>query len=299
MEDPEAAFLASMNAANEAAGNFEATDGASDQPAESNSDEYDPFQAMPPIQSSAQTSKSPPHQTFSSAPLSSSNHVSPPVPLTSDTVSQAHDTSAADGRDPQSQSRSMSRESSSEASDASEVKIETNPGASVSQDGQALQPPTNGFGSMDNQKESSVDTTEAPDTTVATPFHEADAGVVSDGNANTEASAIDVTALLKKIEPAAAIGMANDVAKSPTTVTGGDADKKPTGETSQVTAQIPKVRLPHDTIGILEDRIKEDQRGDIEAWLELIAEYRKRGKLDDARSVYERFFVVFPSAVCS
>ncbi len=59
----------------------------------------------------------------------------------------------------------------------------------------------------------------------------------------------------------------------------------------------PKARLPHDKTGILEDRIKEDPRGDLEAWLSLIVEHRKRNKLDDARGVYERFFKVFPQAV--
>jgi cleavage stimulation factor subunit 3 len=60
---------------------------------------------------------------------------------------------------------------------------------------------------------------------------------------------------------------------------------------------VPKARLPHDTTGILEDRIKEDPRGDLDAWLSLISEHRKRNKLDDARAVYERFFKVFPQAV--
>ena len=59
----------------------------------------------------------------------------------------------------------------------------------------------------------------------------------------------------------------------------------------------PKARLPHDKIGILEDRIKEDPRGELDAWQNLINEHKKRGKLEDARSVYERFLVVFPSAV--
>jgi cleavage stimulation factor subunit 3 len=56
-------------------------------------------------------------------------------------------------------------------------------------------------------------------------------------------------------------------------------------------------RLPHDRVGLLEDRIKEDPRGDIIAWIELIAEHRSRNRLDNAREVYERFFKVFPSAV--
>jgi len=66
---------------------------------------------------------------------------------------------------------------------------------------------------------------------------------------------------------------------------------------STLTAAVPKARLPHDRVGILEDRIKQDARGDMDAWISLINEHRKRNKLDDARNVYERFFKVFPAAV--
>jgi cleavage stimulation factor subunit 3 len=62
---------------------------------------------------------------------------------------------------------------------------------------------------------------------------------------------------------------------------------------------LPKVRLPTDTVGILEDRIAEDERGDIDAWLELINEHRSKNRLDDARKIYERYFQVFPTAVSS
>ena len=56
-------------------------------------------------------------------------------------------------------------------------------------------------------------------------------------------------------------------------------------------------RLPHDRVGILQDRVDEDPRGDIAAWLELIAEHRGRNRLDSAREIYERFLKVFPMAV--
>lgn len=59
----------------------------------------------------------------------------------------------------------------------------------------------------------------------------------------------------------------------------------------------PRTRLPHDRVGILEDRIQEDPRGDTDAWMELINEHRNRNKIESAREVYERFFKVFPSAV--
>ncbi|KAF2838611.1 Suf-domain-containing protein [Patellaria atrata CBS 101060] len=66
--------------------------------------------------------------------------------------------------------------------------------------------------------------------------------------------------------------------------------------TSGLSASLPKSRLPHDRVGILEDRIADDPRGDLDAWLSLINEHRKRNKLDEARGVYDRFFKVFPTA---
>jgi hypothetical protein len=62
-------------------------------------------------------------------------------------------------------------------------------------------------------------------------------------------------------------------------------------------AALPKTRLPQDRIGILEDRIAEDPRGDIDAWISLIDEHRRRHKHDDARAVFDRFLTTFPTAV--
>lgn len=70
------------------------------------------------------------------------------------------------------------------------------------------------------------------------------------------------------------------------------------GETTSTatTANAARSRLPTDIVGILEDRIKEDPRGDIEAWLALIEEQKRRNNVEDARAVYERFLKVFPHA---
>ncbi|KAL2393231.1 mRNA 3'-end-processing protein rna14 [Exophiala dermatitidis] len=59
---------------------------------------------------------------------------------------------------------------------------------------------------------------------------------------------------------------------------------------------LPKSRLAHDVVGILEDRIKEDPRGDIDAYLELIQEFKSRNKQDEVRRVYEQYLSVFPYA---
>lgn len=62
-------------------------------------------------------------------------------------------------------------------------------------------------------------------------------------------------------------------------------------------ASLPKARLPHDIIGQLEDRIRDDPRGDVDAWLSLLSEHRRRNRIDDVRRTYDRFFKLFPSAV--
>ncbi|KAF3274673.1 mRNA 3'-end-processing protein rna14 [Orbilia oligospora] len=66
--------------------------------------------------------------------------------------------------------------------------------------------------------------------------------------------------------------------------------------TTQSSQQGKKKRLAHDVVGKLEDRISQDSRGDIEAWTTLINEHQKKGKFEDARAVYERFLVLFPTA---
>lgn len=93
--------------------------------------------------------------------------------------------------------------------------------------------------------------------------------------------------------------------KLPLPVNSSGAGNSPLNVTGTLTStvspaglSIPKARLPNDRTGILEDRIKEDTRGDIDAWFALIKEHRNRNKLDEARAVYERFFKVFPQAVC-
>jgi cleavage stimulation factor subunit 3 len=58
-------------------------------------------------------------------------------------------------------------------------------------------------------------------------------------------------------------------------------------------------RLPHDKVGQLEDRIKDDPKADTDAWMTLIAHYKEKDQPDNARKVYDRFLAVFPSAVCT
>lgn len=62
----------------------------------------------------------------------------------------------------------------------------------------------------------------------------------------------------------------------------------------------PVVPMPNqalDRTTVLENRVKEDPRGDMDAWLDLIGEYRRRNNMDEIRSVYNRFLEVFPQSV--
>ena len=61
-------------------------------------------------------------------------------------------------------------------------------------------------------------------------------------------------------------------------------------------ANIPQ-QAPKDRVATLEDRVREDPRGAMDAWLALIREYRDRSKVNDARKTYDRFLAVFPQAV--
>lgn len=54
---------------------------------------------------------------------------------------------------------------------------------------------------------------------------------------------------------------------------------------------------PYDVITALEERIKQEPRAAMDAWMDLIAELRRRSDTDALRDVYERFLVVFPQAV--
>jgi cleavage stimulation factor subunit 3 len=50
-------------------------------------------------------------------------------------------------------------------------------------------------------------------------------------------------------------------------------------------------------VALLEARIQEDPRGDMYAWMNLLADHKRRSRLDDLRRLYNRFLEVFPQAV--
>lgn len=74
---------------------------------------------------------------------------------------------------------------------------------------------------------------------------------------------------------------------------------QPAAGVSNIPAQqVPSsTRLPHDVVGRLEDRIKDDPKADTDAWTQLLAHYRAKDQIDNVRKVYERFLEVFPTSV--
>ncbi|KAL7271787.1 mRNA 3'-end-processing protein rna14 [Rhizina undulata] len=98
--------------------------------------------------------------------------------------------------------------------------------------------------------------------------------------------------------PTAPLSTANAAGTTPaaaaSTAASVSAPTPPTGPKSTIVNK--RKRLPQDIVGQLEDRIAEDPRGELDSWLALIDEHRKKGKFDEARATYERFFTVFPSA---
>lgn len=237
--DAEAAFLSSMQAMNEGAGEYNNKGGASGQQIDSpSSDEYDP---APDVQD---------------------------VPFSSG---------------PQYQSQFLQDSHADLSNNA--------PSRTVSASAQSSPVTLNGV------------------TVMATPANNVSLG--SDANGVVEQKSVQTLNSQDPSVPAAQPAAPTSLASTTTTSEVGAATHDDSAVTrrapakdeqimeSPSTAGPPKARLPHDKIGLLEDRIKDDERGDMDAWLNLISEHRKRGKLEDARKVYERFFSVFPSAVSS
>ena len=82
------------------------------------------------------------------------------------------------------------------------------------------------------------------------------------------------------------------VVRQPSEVKNGTITAESMGSATQPFPSISQVAL-------LEARIKEDPRGDMDAWLSLLADYKGKNQIDNLRDIYKRFLDVFPQAVCS
>ncbi|KAK0773046.1 mRNA 3'-end-processing protein rna14 [Friedmanniomyces endolithicus] len=94
------------------------------------------------------------------------------------------------------------------------------------------------------------------------------------------------------IPPAADAGTVSVAATSKPSVKNTAAPS----DSNAVLATPTTQRLPHDKVGRLEDRIKEDPKADVEAWWELIHHYRDKDQLDNARRVFDRMLEVWPTS---
>ncbi|KAL8698525.1 MAG: hypothetical protein Q9201_006522 [Fulgogasparrea decipioides] len=302
----EEAFLKSMkDMADAEAVQYEAGAADGKQTESTSSDEYDPAQAVPDTFSPA-----PPQDRLLSPGAvkqnSSLQSLGQPLNADSNIAATGPKDQAVDEDDGRSQSRSMSGSSSS----SSPVTIQTNnvpfkvdasaePGPvgnaglqnpSATSEGAvqvstspAIHSPNLGSNSVAKhvQPQGDVSIHQLPD-------------IIQNGVAQTIS---DPTASLSEAGREAQPESTNETSTAVPALQDSDT-KTSTTDQGQVapTTTLPKARLPHDKIGILEDRTQEDPRGDMEAWLSLISEYRKRSKLQEARATYERFFTFFPAA---
>ena len=296
--EAEAAFIKSMQNANQVAGSYGASGPASEQQKTTSDDEYDPAQA---VQSS---------DANQSVSLDSSKHALYPsvsshtiTPSSDPAIQSLHDVSASKA---ESQSRSMSRASSS--------TIDSRPGHNISDD--------NNGRPAGNAKLTVVaavsDTDNAPNASLT--FTAPESRTVSNASLNhlpAKPVSIPVDKQDQIFSPVLndkSVSVSNssdnvpDAGASHNASSTRSTQRYPTLQVQQPktplneqnitpTTTASRVRLPHDKIGILEDRIKEDPQGDLEAWLNLISEHRRRGKIEDARNAYERLLSVFPFAV--
>ena len=304
MADEEAAFFNSMlAAANESAGGYQMGGGASEQRAESiSSDEYDPSQTVQtdplPDPSVHPTINYPPvHEPLSTAS-------DPPLNPTSTSADPALREASV------SLSRSMSR-ASSETSDS--IAVTTNQqeptpvlpstpaqGGEATKQGKDTAMGQGGSSSLLQGSGSSLNSSTNHVSADNVPIQK---GVSEQKHSDSVQNGVtDTVPNLAAVIPDIGASSHSDSTVKPSETLPAppvvDTRQSKKEDAVNPISAAPKARLPHDKIGILEDRIKEDPRGDLDAWQNLINEHRKRGKLEDARNVYERFVVIFPSAVC-
>lgn len=84
-----------------------------------------------------------------------------------------------------------------------------------------------------------------------------------------------------------------------TTTTTTTTDSGLPTPSADASSRMPPAIAALDPVVLLEARVKEDPRGDMDAWLGLMADHRRRSKLTEVRNVYSKFVEVFPQAVRS
>ncbi|KAL9609040.1 MAG: hypothetical protein Q9167_006161 [Letrouitia subvulpina] len=284
--DAEEAFLKSMKEMGDSTGAFYGTVGADGKQTEStSSDEYDPAQALPATFSPL-SAQDPPEQIKSSATVNLSPFQQPSTtPLTAGaeklpTEPQEH---VSDGH--RSQSRSMSGSSTSSLPTTNHLSSNPRPSTATANN----QIISTQVGEDRSNSSGTPGVNKAVQSSNAVSF------ATSNDNNNGVSPSVSNVTTVHPIGSECRRESSKEASPGPKSPARKPKSSKVENIPSSISTAASRARLPHDRIGILEDRIKEDPRGDIESWLSLIGEHRKRGKLDDARNVYERFFTIFPS----
>ena len=282
--EAEAAFLSSMQAMNENNGSYEVSGGPSEQQIDSSSDEYDPAQD---VQDFSQSSSLPVFNPVSSVDFRKNDVLSPPPSRPLSSLPSTHGVTSG----PISENSSFPLSTLMKVND--QETLSTVPsnlrninGLNATENGAEVSPNSNNH--TDLSREGTSLQNNAPDSSAANDVStKSTESPLNIDTTDADGSVLHPTDYV--LQPSGNIPTAT--ASNPPGGTTKNSSPSPI-------SAIPKARLPHDKIGILEDRIKEDEKGDLDAWLSLIGEHRRRGKLDDARKVYQRFFAIFPSAVC-
>ena len=278
--EAEAAFLNSMR---ENSGSYEVTGDPSEQQIDSSSDEYDPAQD---VQDFSQSSSLPVFNPVSSVDFRKNDVLSPISSRPQSSLPSNHGVTSG----PTAESPSFQFSTSPKSNDQ-ETK------SKISSDTRG----TNGVNVTEKNAETSLSSNNHSDLPrEGASFQH---GAPASGTVNNVSRTATETPLTTN--PAGVNGSIQNPTDYvpqpsdglPTINTANSPDGSKVNPAPSPVSALPKARLPHDKVGILEDRIKEDEKGDMDAWLSLIGEHRKRGKLDDARKVYQRFFAIFPSAV--
>ncbi|KAL8947943.1 MAG: hypothetical protein Q9222_005823 [Ikaeria aurantiellina] len=264
------------------------------------SDEYDPAQAVP-------DTFSPPARDLHSPGIvnQTSSFQSPDRPLSTagNVAANGPQDQAVDQDDDRNQSRSMSGSSSS----TSPVNIQTD--ELPAEVDIVVEPSMNGGGTVLNASASLDGNNDIAQSAALSSSDSAFQNGAQQVQPQNDVSTLKLSHVAQNDVPLPASASAAPVLEMETSTqderTVEMAPVPPVVEVNTTTVSqkqtapntaIPKARLPHDRIGILEDRIQEDPRGDMDAWLSLIGEYRKRNKFQEVRATYNRFFVVFPAA---
>ncbi|KAK3941999.1 hypothetical protein QBC46DRAFT_428204 [Diplogelasinospora grovesii] len=77
---------------------------------------------------------------------------------------------------------------------------------------------------------------------------------------------------------------------------GGPGDAAAAASSAPAAAASSARQVPQDRIAMLEERVKDDPRGALDAWMALITDYRAKNNLEETRQIYERFLAIFPTA---